>query len=262
VWYYENIGHEDAVIVDTWWQTETGGHLITNLPAIQDMKPGSAGQPAPGIEPAILDDDGNEVEAGSGRAGNLVITRPWPGMLQTVYGDDERFIETYWQRFSDTNSSDAADWNYEAGDGAVCAADGFYRILGRLDDVMNVAGHRLGTMELESAVAEVETVAEAAVAAREDPEKGEVPDVYVTLREGIEPSDAVRDDIVGAVEDEIGPFARPANVIFVDDLPKPRSGKIMRRLLENISNDQELGNTTTLRDPSVPEQIRQQVHGD
>ena len=262
LWYYKYIGDEDAVIIDTWWQTETGGHLITNLPALQDMKPGSAGVPAPGVEPAILDDNGDEIEAGSGQAGNLVITRPWPGMLQTVYGDDERFISEYWERFSDTDSSDSDDWIYEAGDGAVCGADGYYRVLGRLDDVMNVAGHRLGTMELESAVAEVEAVAEAAVAARDDPEKGEVPDVYVTLREGVEASDAVRDDIVAAVEDEIGPFARPANVIFVDDLPKTRSGKIMRRLLENISNEEELGNTTTLRDPSVPEEIRRQVHGD
>jgi acetyl-CoA synthetase len=183
-------------------------------------------------------------------------------MLQTVYGNDERFIEEYWQRFSEVDSDDWTDWVYEAGDGAVHERDGYFRILGRLDDVMNVAGHRLGTMELESAVAEVPEVAEAAVAAREDPEKGAVPDVYVTVREGVEESEAVREKIVQAVEDEIGGFARPANVIFVGDLPKTRSGKIMRRLLENISNDDDLGDTTTLRDPSVPEEIRDQVHGD
>jgi len=262
LWYYKYIGDEDAVIVDTWWQTETGGHLITNLPALDDMKPGSAGKACPGIHPAIYDDNGDPIEAASGRAGNLVIEKPWPGMLQTVYGDDERFIDEYWQDFSDTSSDDAEDWVYKAGDGAVHAQDGYYRILGRLDDVMNVAGHRLGTMELESAVAEVEDVAEAAVASREDPEKGEVPDVYVVLREGIEPSEDVRDRIVKAVEDEIGKFARPQNVIFCDDLPKTRSGKIMRRILENISNDEELGNTTTLRDPSVPERIREHVQGD
>ncbi|MFW6152911.1 MAG: acetate--CoA ligase [Halobacteriota archaeon] len=260
LWYYQHVGGGDAVVVDTWWQTETGGHLITNLPALADMKPGSAGLPCPGIEASVVDDEGAPM--GPGGAGNLVITRPWPGMLQTVFGDDERFIETYWRRFSDTSSDDWRDWIYEPGDGAVLEEDGYFRILGRLDDVMNVAGHRLGTMELESAVAEVEAVAEAAVAAREDPEKGEVPDVYVTLREGVEASEAVRDDIVAAVEREIGPFARPANVIFVDDLPKTRSGKIMRRLLENISNEEALGNTTTLRDPSVPEDIRRQVHGD
>jgi len=262
LWYYRHIGDEDAVIVDTWWQTETGGHLITNLPALEDMKPGSAGTACPGIEPAIVDDDGEPLEEASGKAGNLVITRPWPSMLQTVYGNDERFISTYWEDFSDTDSEDWRDWNYKAGDGAVQSQDGYYRVLGRLDDVMNVAGHRLGTMELESAVAEVEAVAEAAVAAREDAEKGEVPDVYVVLREGIEQSESVRQDIIEAVEDEIGAFARPANVMFVDDLPKTRSGKIMRRLLENISNGDDLGDTTTLRDPSVPEEIREQVHGD
>ncbi|MEF8863182.1 MAG: acetate--CoA ligase, partial [Haloarculaceae archaeon] len=262
LWYYKHIGGEDAVIVDTWWQTETGGHLITNLPALEDMKPGSAGKPCPGIEPALVDDNGEELEAAAGKAGNLVITRPWPGMLQTVYGNDERFINTYWADFSDTDSDDWRDWNYKAGDGAVHGQDGYWRILGRLDDVMNVAGHRLGTMELESAVAEVEAVAEAAVAAREHTEKGEVPDVYVVLREGIEPTEEVRQDIIEAVEDEIGAFARPANVLFVDDLPKTRSGKIMRRLLENISNDDDLGDTTTLRDPSVPERIREQVQGD
>jgi acetyl-CoA synthetase len=259
LWYYKHIGDEDAVIVDTWWQTETGGHLITNLPALEDMKPGSAGLPAPGIEPAILDDEGEPIDPASGQAGNLVIEKPWPGMLQTVYGDDERFISEYWREFSDTDSDDWRDWSYKAGDGAVHERDGYFRVLGRLDDVMNVAGHRLGTMELESAVAEVEDVAEAAVVSREHSEKGEVPDVYVILREGVEASDEVRQRVVGAVEEEIGKFARPANVVFVDDLPKTRSGKIMRRLLENISNDEELGDTTTLRDPSVPQRIRDRI---
>jgi len=263
LWYYKYIGGEDAVIVDTWWQTETGGHLITNLPALEDMKPGSAGLPAPGIQPALYDDSGEPMEAASGKAGNLVIEKPWPGMLQTVYGDDERFIEEYWQGFSDTDSSDSEDWVYKAGDGAVHEDDGYFRVLGRLDDVMNVAGHRLGTMELESAVSEVEYVAEAAVASRDHDEKGEVPDVYVVVRDGIDAGqEEVRERIIEAVEDEIGKFARPARVVFVDDLPKTRSGKIMRRLLENISNGDELGDTTTLRDPSVPEEIRDQVHGD
>jgi acetyl-CoA synthetase len=259
-WYYEHIGDEDAVIVDTWWQTETGGHLITNLPALDDMKPGSAGKPAPGIQPAIYDDNGDPIEPASGRAGNLVIERPWPGMLQTVYGDDERFINEYWRDFSEVDSDDPEDWVYKAGDGAVHAQDGYFRILGRLDDVMNVAGHRLGTMELESAVAEVPEVAEAAVVAREDTEKGEVPDVYVTLRDGVDRA-GIEDKIVAAIEDDIGKFARPNAVVVVADLPKTRSGKIMRRLLENISNGDDLGDTTTLRDPSVPEDIRDQVQG-
>ncbi len=258
-WYYEHIGHGTAVIVDTWWQTETGGHLITNLPALWDMKPGSAGLPCPGIEPAIVDDAGQSIEGDE--AGNLVITRPWPGMLQTVYGDDERFIETYWARFSDIDSDDWQDWTYVSGDGAIKEPDGYYRILGRLDDVMNVAGHRIGTMELESAVVEVPEVAEAAVTARVHEEKGQVPDVYASLRDGIEPDDGIKADIIAAIEAEIGAFARPSRVILVDDLPKTRSGKIMRRLLEDISNDRDLGDTTTLRDPAVPEQIRRQVQG-
>jgi acetyl-CoA synthetase len=257
-WYYEHVGDRSAPIVDTWWQTETGGHLITNLPALADMKPGSAGLPCPGIEAGVVDDGGDPVDAGV--AGNLVIERPWPGMLQTIHGDDERFIEEYWARFSDTDSEDYRDWTYETGDGAVREPDGYYRVLGRLDDVMNVAGHRLGTMELESAAAEVPAVAEAAVAPRQDPEKGQRPDAYVVLRDGADAT-GIDEAVVESVEEEIGPFARPANVHVVEDLPKTRSGKIMRRLLADVSNDRDLGDTTTLQDPSVPERIREQVRG-
>jgi acetyl-CoA synthetase len=262
LWYYKHIGDEDAVIVDTWWQTETGGFLVSNLPALDDMKPGSAGKPQPGIFPTVLDDTGEEVESGTGEAGNLVIEKPWPGMLQTVYGDDQRFLDEYWTHFSDTDSDDMADWTYRAGDGAVRDDDGYFRILGRLDDVMNVAGHRLGTMELESAIESVTEVAEPAVAAAEDPKKGTVPYAFVTLREGVEPSDALREKVNEAVEEEIGPFARPGAIQFVDELPKTRSGKIMRRLLEDIANERELGDTTTLRDPSVPERIRDRIVGE
>ena len=261
-WYYEHIGHGDAVIVDTWWQTETGGHLISNLPALADMKPGSAGKPVPGIRANVYGSEGVPVEPASGEAGHLVIERPWPGMLKTVHRDPDRFIDTYWARYSDVESDDWRDWVYCPEDGAVYEEDGYFRILGRLDDVMNVAGHRLGTMELESAVSEVPAVAEAAVAARAHDVKGEVPDIYVTLREGETPTDEIRSSTIRSIEDEIGSFARPGDVIFVDELPKTRSGKIMRRLLENISNDRELGNTDTLRDPTVPEKIRQQIHGD
>jgi acetyl-CoA synthetase len=262
LWYYKHIGKESAAIVDTWWQTETGGHMITNLPAISDMKPGSAGLAAPGIKPKIVDGNGNEIGNEEGQAGNLIITRPWPGMLQTVYGDDERFIETYWKEFSNLDSDDWEDWAYKAGDGAIQTPDKYFRILGRLDDVMNVAGHRLGTMELESAILEVNTVAEAAVVARKHSEKGHVPDAYVILREGIQISDIIREEINKSVERSIGKFARPANIIFVEDLPKTRSGKIMRRLLEDISNNEELGDTTTLSDSTVAEKIRNQVQGE
>lgn len=259
LWYHKYVGKEKAPIVDTWWQTETGGQVIYNMPAIKPMKPGSAGLPVPGVEADILDDEGNPMEPGQGRAGNLVISKPWPGMLQTLYNNDERFISEYWEEFSVTKSDDMSDWIYKAGDGAICGPDGYYRILGRLDDVMNVAGHRLGTMELESAISEVEEVSEPAVVAKRHPEKGHVPSAYVILRSDVEPSEEIREKIVKRIEQEIGPIARPDSIYFVDELPKTRSGKIMRRLLENISNEEELGNTTTLRDPSVPERIRDQA---
>jgi acetyl-CoA synthetase len=261
-WYYEHVGGGDAVVIDTWWQTETGGVCLSNLPALADMKPGSVGLPMPGIEATVLDDSGAEVEPGTGAAGNLVLTRPWPGMLQTLYEDDDRYISEYWEAFSDLDSDDANDWVYKAGDGAVVAADGYYRILGRIDDVMNVSGHRLGSMELESAMVEVPGVAEAAVAPRDHPEKGQVPDAYVVLKEDAEASEDRRDAVVRSVEEHIGKFARPARVEFVDALPYTKSGKIMRRLLSDISNGRELSDTTTLEDPSVPERIREQVRGE
>ncbi|KAB1197847.1 MULTISPECIES: acetate--CoA ligase [Haloferax] len=260
-WYYDHVGRGDTVIIDTWWQTETGGVVMSNLPALADMKPGSVGHPMPGIQATVLDDDGNEIEPGTGTAGNLVLTRPWPGILQTLYGDDERYISEYWEKFSDLESRNMDDWIYRTGDGAVEAADGYFRILGRLDDVMNVSGHRLGSMELESTIVEVPAVAEAAVVARDDPVKGQVPDAYVVLKEGVEPSDDLREAVVASVAEGIGKFARPAHVEFVDALPYTKSGKIMRRLLSDISNDRELSDTTTLEDPSVPEQIRRQVQG-
>ncbi|CAN5864138.1 acetate--CoA ligase [soil metagenome] len=256
-WYYDHVGHGDAVIVDTWWQTETGGHVIVGLPALRKMRPGHAGRPLPGIDARTVDDEGNEVAPGTKKAGNLVLCRPWPGMLQTLYRADDRFIEEYWARFSDTSSKDWRDWRYRTGDGAY-QVEGDFRIMGRLDDVINVAGHRLGTMELESACQTVEDVAEAAVAVKRDEQKGHVPEVYAILKDGAERKGVER-RIIAAIEEEIGKFARPSRVHIVDDLPKTRSGKIMRRLLQNISNDEPLGDTTTLRDPTVPERIREQV---
>ncbi|HEY7472616.1 MAG TPA: acetate--CoA ligase [Gemmatimonadota bacterium] len=256
-WYYDHVGRGKAVVVDTWWQTETGGHVIVGLPALRSMRPGHAGRPLPGIDARIVDDAGNEVPPGSNKAGNLVLCRPWPGMLQTLYNADGRFIEEYWERFSDTQSNDWREWRYRTGDGAY-QLEGDFRIMGRLDDVINVAGHRLGTMELESAVQTVEDVAEAAVAVKRDEQKGHVPEVYAILRESAD-REGVEGRIVHAIEEEIGKFARPSRVHIVDDLPKTRSGKIMRRLLQNISNDEELGDTTTLRDPTVPQKIREQI---
>ncbi|MDS0280961.1 acetate--CoA ligase [Haloarcula onubensis] len=261
-WYYDHVGGGDSVVIDTWWQTETGGVVLSNLPALADMKPGYVGRPMPGISAAILDDDGAELEAGSGQAGYLVLDRPWPGMLQTLQGDDERYIEEYWADFSDLDSDDWRDWVYKAGDSAVEAADGYFRVLGRIDDVMNVAGHRLGSMELESVIVEVPDVAEAAVAARDHPEKGQVPDAYVVLREDAEAGAEVREAVREAVATDIGKFARPDHVTVVDSLPYTRSGKIMRRLLGEISNERPLSDTTTLEDPAVPERIREQVSGE
>ncbi|PTD94739.1 acetate--CoA ligase [archaeon SCG-AAA382B04] len=259
-WYYQNVGDGETPIIDKWWQTETGGNLVSTYPAVDKMKPGAAGKPLMGIEADVVDEEtGKSVEPGE--QGSIVLKKPWPGMLQTVYGNDERFISEYWESFSDTESNDMEDWIYEPEDEVRLEDDGYFRFLGRLDEVMNVAGHRLGTGELEDAITEVDEVAETAVASRDHPEKGEVPDAYVVLKEGVTGSEKLKDKVVSMVEEEIGPIARPANVYIVDDVPKTRSGKIMRRLLEQVSNDEPLGDTTTLRDPSIVEDIREQVHG-
>ena len=257
-WYYETIGKGEAVIVDTWWQTENGGFLCTTLPAIDPMKPGSAGPPVPGIHPIIYDEEGRPIPAGSGRAGNICIQNPWPGMFQTIWKDPERFVATYFTKYCrDKNSTDWRDWPYMAGDGAMQAADGYYRILGRVDDVINVAGHRLGTKELESAAITVPEVAEAAVVAVRDPIKGVMPELYVSLHPGVEPSAALRQRISDAIAREISPIARPRSVWIVPDLPKTRSGKIMRRILSAISNGRDdVGDVTTLSNPEIVDAIR------
>ncbi len=262
-WYYEVVGKGKAVIVDTWWQTETGGFLCSTIPALHAMKPGSAGPGMPGIHPIILDEEGNEVPKGSGKAGNICILNPWPGMFQTVWGDPERFKRQYYAKYNkNSNSKDWRDWPYFAGDGAVLASDGYYRILGRVDDVINVAGHRLGTKELESACLVVDEIAEAAVVPVADETKGRVPEIYVALKPGIQANKDIEQKVVKAVEDMIGKIARPKHVYIVPDMPKTRSGKIMRRVLAAISNTMDVGDVTTLANPEVVEQVRVMVQGD
>ncbi len=259
-WYYKVVGKGEAAIVDTWWQTENGGFLCSTVPAIHKMKPGSAGPGIPGIHPVIYDDEGRELAAGCGKAGNICIRNPWPGSFQTIWKDPERFVRQYYARYcKDPKSKDWRDWPYMAGDGAVQTADGYYRILGRIDDVINVAGHRLGTKEIESAALLVAEVAEAAVVPVADPVKGKVPDLYVSLKPGLKASNDVANRISAAVVSEIGPIARPREVVIVPDMPKTRSGKIMRRVLAAISNRQDPGDVSTLANPEVVDKIRELV---
>jgi acetyl-CoA synthetase len=261
-WYHAVVGKGEAVIVDTWWQTENGGFLCSTKPALDPMKPGSAGPGMPGIHPVIYDERGHEIPAGSNKAGNICIRNPWPGIMQTIWGDPDRYVKTYYAKYNKNPQSKAwRDWPYFAGDGAMQAADGYYRILGRVDDVINVAGHRLGTKELESAALTVPEVAEAAVVPVVDDLKGRVPEVYISLKPGVEPSKAVQEKVVHSIETTIGKIARPKEVRIVPDMPKTRSGKIMRRVLAAISNTMDTGDVTTLANPDVVEQIREAVQG-
>ena len=217
----------------------------------------------PGIHPVIYDENGNEVPAGSGKAGNICIQNPWPGAFQTIWGDRQRFVSTYFAKYcKNPNSKDWRDWPYFTGDGAMQAQDGYYRILGRVDDVINVAGHRLGTKELESASLTVEEIAEAAVVPVADDLRGRVPDMYVSLKPGVAADKAVEQKVVRAIETIIGPIARPKHVYIVPDMPKTRSGKIMRRVLASISNTMNIGDVTTLANPEVVEEIRKMVQGE
>ena len=245
LWYNEHIGGGDAPIVDTWWQTETGMILITPLPGVTTTKPGSATFPFPGIGADIVDADGQSVPLGNG--GYLVLTRPWPAMLRGIYGDPERYKETYWSRFPGL---------YFAGDGARRDRDGYYWLLGRVDDVMNIAGHRISTTEVESALVDHPAVAEAAVVGKNDPLTGQAIFAYVILKSGREPSDALALELREHVARVIGPIARPKDLLFTPDLPKTRSGKIMRRLLRDLAEGRSLGDTTTLADAGVVEAIR------
>jgi acetyl-CoA synthetase len=246
IWYHKVIGHERCPIVDTWWQTETGAIMISPLPGVTTTKPGSATFPLPAIGADVVDNDGNSVPLGSG--GYLVLTQPWPSMLRGIYGDPERYKDTYWRRFPG---------KYFVGDGCKRDDEGYYWLLGRVDDVMNVSGHRISTTEIESALVSHDRVAEAAVVGRPDPLTGEAIFCFVILKSGVEPTAALGEELRGHVATKIGPIARPKTVMFTPDLPKTRSGKIMRRLLRDVATGRALGDTTTLADPAVVETIRQ-----
>ena len=247
MWYRHVIGGDRCPIVDTWWQTETGGIMITPLPGATPTKPGSGTLPFFGVVPEVVDKDGRTAEAGAG--GYLVIRKPWPGMLRTIYGDPDRYVAQYWSRFPGS---------YFTGDGARCDEDGYFWIMGRVDDVINVAGHRLGTMEVESALVSHERVAEAAVVGRPDDLKGQALVAFVTVQSGVKPDEALRAALKEHVAKEIGAIARPDDIRFTDALPKTRSGKIMRRLLRDIASKKELGDTTTLEDFSVLARLREE----
>jgi acetyl-CoA synthetase len=258
-WYLHTVGKDEAVIVDTWWQTETGGFIGSTLPALNPMKPGSCGPSALGIYGVIYDEDRNAIPAGSGTAGNICIRNPWPGIMQTIWGQPERFVDVYYRKYNaDPDSKDWHDWPYFAGDGAVQAADGYYRILGRVDDVINVAGHRLGTKELESAALTVSEVAEAAAVPVVDDIRGRAVEMYIAVKPGVDAA-GMEAKVTGAIETEIGKIARPKNVWIVPDMPKTRSGKIMRRVIAAVSNFTDVGDVTTLANPEVVEVIRRQV---
>ncbi len=246
MWYHLNIGHERCPIVDTWWQTETGSILITPLPGITSTKPGSATQPFPGITAQILTDKGEAIPKGGGL---LALTKPWPSMLRGIYGDHERYEQQYWSRWPGI---------YFTGDGAKLDDDGFFWLLGRVDDVLNVAGHRLGTMEVESALVDHPQVAEAAVVGRHHEIKGQAVAAFVTVKEGVVTSETLANELKAHVVMKIGAIARPDDIIFAADLPKTRSGKIMRRLLRDIAEGKALGDTTTLADPAVVARLKEQ----
>jgi acetyl-CoA synthetase len=245
VWYWRHIGGERCPVVDTWWQTETGAIMISPLPGATTLKPGSATFPLPGVGADVVDDAGAPVPVPGG--GYLVLTRPWPAMLRGIWGDPERYRETYWRRFGD---------KYFAGDGAKRDAEGYYWLLGRVDDVMLVSGHNISTAEVEHALVGHASCAEAAVIGRTDATTGQAISAFVILRAGNEPSDALAAELRDHVAQTIGPIARPKSILFTEDLPKTRSGKIMRRLLKNVAEDEQLGDTTTLADPGVVDGIK------
>ena len=248
IWYREHIGGDRTPIVDTWWQTETGMILITPLPGVTTTKPGSATKPFPGVDAGVYSESGEEVGPGGG--GYLVLKRPWPAMLRGIYKDDQRFRDTYWSKYDDV---------YFAGDGARIDEDGDFWLLGRVDDVMNISGHRISTIEVESALVDHKKVAEAAVCGRKDERTGQAIVAYVTLKGGEEGSIEMLEELRNHVARKIGPIAKPANIVFTPELPKTRSGKIMRRLLRDVAENRALGDTTTLADPTVVEELKERA---
>ncbi len=250
IWYHSHIGNGRCPIVDTWWQTETGAIMISPLPGVTTTKPGSATHPLPGVSVVLLDTKGVALAKGGGF---LALTEPWPSMLRTIYGDDARYQETYWSRFPG---------RYFAGDGAKVDDDGYWWVLGRVDDVLNVAGHRIGTMEVESALVDHPSVAEAAVVGKTHELKGQALAAFVILKEGNHPTAQLKDDLKDHVARKIGAIAKPDDIFFVADVPKTRSGKIMRRLLKDIAEGRTLGDTTTLADPAVVAKLKDQYESD
>jgi acetyl-CoA synthetase len=246
VWYYRFIGGERCPVVDTWWQTETGAIMITPLAGVTTLRPGSASRPFPGIAAEIRTDKGEKIEVGGGL---LALTRPWPAMLRGIYGDPERYVRQYWNKWGPAV--------YVTGDGAKRDKDGNFWLLGRVDDVLNVAGHRIGTMEVESALVDHPSVAEAAVVGRMHEIKGQAIAAFVTLKEGMQMSKERADELKDHVAKKIGAIARPDDILFTADLPKTRSGKIMRRLLRDIAEGKALGDTTTLADPAVVAKLKE-----
>ncbi|MDE3178487.1 MAG: acetate--CoA ligase, partial [Acidobacteriota bacterium] len=247
VWYHKYVGREQCPVVDTWWQTETGMIMISPLPGLTATKPGSATKPLPGVAAEILDEKGQPVGPGGG--GYLVLTQPWPAMFRTIYGDHERYVRQYWSRFPG---------KYLTGDGAKLDKDGYFWLLGRVDDVMNVSGHRISTFEVESALVDHPSVAEAAVIGKAHEVKGQGIAGFVTLKEGVKPSDSLKKELREHVARKIGALARPDDIFFTSELPKTRSAKIMRRLLRDIAEGRVLGDTTTLADPAVVAALKQQ----
>jgi acetyl-CoA synthetase len=252
IWYHQNIGGERCPVVDTWWQTETGSHMITPLPGLVATKPGSATRPFPGIAADVVDENGDSVPPGGG--GFLVIRKPWPSMLRTIWGDDDRYKKTYWSKFGEKNL-------YFAGDGARRDADGYFWLLGRVDDVMLVAGHNISTMEVESALVDHPSVAEAAVIGRTHEIKGQAVAAFVTVKEGIRGTSELAGELKDHVAKKLGPICRPDDILFSAELPKTRSGKIMRRLLRDIAEGRALGDTTTLADPTVVASLKEKYEG-